>query len=131
MRAVLPLGLLVTTEPQPCLMDQRGGLQRLCRRLVGHLVRRQLPQFLVNKGQEPFGTAFAPFDCLKNLSDVIHVAAANGSEVRLSFPPWLSGRVRTLVFLLLKRAFHVTVITYGRAAKVPQMLGSDARGLRP
>src|SRR5213594_1336946 len=53
-------------------MHQRGGLQGLSRRFVGHLVRGQSAKFSVNERQEPLGGVFALLNGLKNLSDVAH-----------------------------------------------------------
>jgi hypothetical protein len=53
--AVSVLDLLDIHESEVCLMHQGGGLERLARRLLGHLLRRQLPQLVVNEGQKLLG----------------------------------------------------------------------------
>jgi len=50
MSAVLPACRAGSSEPQPGLVDEGGGLQGLARGLVRHLVRRQFAEFLVNYG---------------------------------------------------------------------------------
>ena len=60
MGAILPRRLAIGPEPQPGLMDQRCGLQSLAGRLLGHLVRGELAQLLVNQRQQFFsGRKFA------------------------------------------------------------------------
>ena len=51
MRAILPATVAVANHPQPSLMHQRRGLQRLAGRLLGHARRRQLAQFVVDERQ--------------------------------------------------------------------------------
>ena len=50
--AIRPCGLGVGPELQPGLMDQRGGLQGLAGRLLGHPVRGEFAQLLVNQRQQ-------------------------------------------------------------------------------
>jgi len=38
-------------QPQPGLVDQRGGLKRLACGLVRHFVRRESAQFLIDQRQ--------------------------------------------------------------------------------
>jgi hypothetical protein len=49
--AVLPGGLLITAKPQPCLMHERGWLQRLSGRFARHLGRRQPAKLVVYEHQ--------------------------------------------------------------------------------
>ena len=44
----------------------------MSRCFVGHFVRRQSAEFLVNEWQQPFGGAFALFDGFENLRDVAY-----------------------------------------------------------
>ncbi len=44
----------VADHPQPCLMHQRRGLQRLAGRLLAHPRRRELAQFTINEWQQFF-----------------------------------------------------------------------------
>ena len=54
MGAILPRRLAIGPEPQPGLVDQRGGLQGLAGRLLGHLVRGESAQLFVNQRQQFF-----------------------------------------------------------------------------
>ena len=74
MAAILPSGLVVTAEPQPGFMHQRGGLQGLARRFSRHLGRGQLTQLLVNQRQQLIeGMLVAFADAFEDQSDVAHV----------------------------------------------------------
>ena len=71
--ATVPLDIFPAGEPQPRLMDERGGLQRLVRRFVGHLVGGELAQFFIDQRQQFIGGfGVAVFDGLQNLGDVAH-----------------------------------------------------------
>ena len=73
MGAVLPVGLLTPSEPQPRLMDQRRGLEGLARGLVCHLGGRKFPQLPVDKRQQLVGgLGITPFDLLQNEGQVTH-----------------------------------------------------------
>lgn len=50
--AVLPLGLRGTSEPEPGLMNESGGLKRVSRALVGHLGRGEFAQLAVNERKD-------------------------------------------------------------------------------
>src|SRR5207237_2902241 len=43
---------IFASEAQPGFMDQRGRLQGLARHLVGHFVRRELAEFLINERKQ-------------------------------------------------------------------------------
>ena len=52
-------------------MDQHRRLKGMAGSFVGHLVRRQPPQFLVNEREQFLGgIGVTRFDCLENLGDV-------------------------------------------------------------
>ena len=52
MRAILKIRLLVRLQQsQPRLMHERGGLQRMSRRLLRHPVRRKFSQLSINQRQ--------------------------------------------------------------------------------
>ena len=50
--AILKSPVLRPDQPQPSLMHQRGGLQGLARRFVGHLLRREFTQLHIDQRQE-------------------------------------------------------------------------------
>jgi hypothetical protein len=52
MGASAPVLTIRTCEFQPCFMHQRSGLQGLARRFMGHLLRREFAQFLINQWQQ-------------------------------------------------------------------------------
>jgi hypothetical protein len=57
-------------------MDERGGLQRLVRRFVGHLVGGELAQFFIDQRQQFIsGFGVALFDGVENVGDVVHIMA--------------------------------------------------------
>ena len=47
--------LLLSGQPQPSLVHQRRRLERVPRRLLGHLVGGEATQFLVHERKERFG----------------------------------------------------------------------------
>ena len=61
MRAVIKLRLTALIhDPQPCLVDQRGGLERVAGALARHFRRRQTAQFGVDQRHESLAcTGFA------------------------------------------------------------------------
>ena len=74
MGAVLELRIFLAHQTHPGLVNQRGGLERLTGRFVGHLVRRQFAQLLVHQ-REQFvgGVGIAFLDGSQDMSDVAHV----------------------------------------------------------
>ena len=52
--AVLPGLILGANQPQPRLMDQRGGLKRVIGRFVRHLLSREFAELVINERQEFF-----------------------------------------------------------------------------
>ena len=61
MPAVVPAGLgLVADEPELGLMNQGRGLQCLSRLFLGELSRSQLPQLVIDQGQEFFASLRIP-----------------------------------------------------------------------
>lgn len=50
MSAVLPVYSRLVYEPHISLMHQRGGLQRVIHSFTPQIIRRQLPQFIVDDG---------------------------------------------------------------------------------
>ena len=79
MGAVLPGGLLVAAEPQPRLVDERRGLERLVAGFPGHLGRGQLAQLVINQGQEFVGRLrIALLKALQHDGDVVHTGELSG-----------------------------------------------------
>ena len=71
--AVPVLSLFRIHEPEIGFMDQGRGLQRLAGILLRHLLRRQLPQFVVNERQQLFGSPRIPLlDVRQNPRDIAH-----------------------------------------------------------
>ena len=67
------LAVRLTDQLQPRLMHQGGGLERVAGGFVGHLVRRQSAQFLINQRQQlirSFGVTL--LDGFENTRDVGH-----------------------------------------------------------
>ena len=60
MVAVLPLRLGIRAQPQPGLMHQGGGLQRLAGRFMRHLRGGKPAQFIINQRQKLAVIAHAP-----------------------------------------------------------------------
>ena len=50
-----PLLTLISYQPEPGLMDERGGLERVSGRLISHLMRRQTAQFVIDQRQQLIG----------------------------------------------------------------------------
>src|SRR6266446_1558683 len=73
MRAVCKLRLFVAGQAKPSFVNQRRGLERLTRRFVGHLRRRELAQLLIHQ-REQFvgGVGVALLDGRQDMSDVAH-----------------------------------------------------------
>src|SRR5262249_22556705 len=58
---------------EPGFMDQRRSLQGLAGRLLGHFVRGQLSQFVINQRQQFIGSfGVALQNCIKNARDIAH-----------------------------------------------------------
>src|SRR5439155_17233695 len=73
MAAAIPFLILISGETQPRFMYERRGLQGVTRLLVGHLVRRELAQFAIDKRQQflrSFGIAM--LNRVENASDLAH-----------------------------------------------------------
>src|SRR6266581_3618987 len=73
MAAAIPLLVCPAGETQPRLMHQRRRLQGLAWPFVGHLVRRELAQFLIDEGEQflcRFGIAL--LNRVENASDIAH-----------------------------------------------------------
>ena len=66
------MGRFVSTQPQPRLVDERGGLKRVARFLTRHSMRGQLAQLVVNERQQ-FLRCFG-LTSLQPLDDGRHVA---------------------------------------------------------
>jgi hypothetical protein len=62
-------------QPQPGLMHERGGLQRLVGRLIRHACHRQLAQFLIDQRKQFIGgLGITVLNGLKNLSKFAQLA---------------------------------------------------------
>src|SRR6266571_4089036 len=73
MAAAIPLLVCPAGETQPRLMHQRRRLQGLAWPFVGHLVRGEFAQFLVNQRQQLFGgLAITLLDSLKDPRHITH-----------------------------------------------------------
>src|SRR6266581_3771769 len=69
----LPMFSAAPDELQPCLMDERRGLQGLPRRLLGHLVRREFAQLIINQRQQFIGSLRVAFlSSLQNARNLAH-----------------------------------------------------------
>ena len=67
------LGLLHVHQPDVHLVDQGRGLKRLPRLLLGHLLGRQLPQLVIDQGQELLrGLGVTLFNGGENAGNVGH-----------------------------------------------------------
>src|ERR1022692_1595251 len=55
MGAIFEGRIVASDEAQPDLMHQGGGLERVTRRAVRHLIRRELAQFSINQRQQLIG----------------------------------------------------------------------------
>ena len=78
MSAAIPLLIFVADQAQPGFVDERGGLQRLARRLVGHLARRQATKLFIDERQQLIGgSGIALFSRLKDTRDVAHALQSN------------------------------------------------------
>ena len=62
-------------EPQVCLVDEGGGLERLAGPLAGQLLRRQLAQLVIDQRQElAGGVRIAVGDGVQDARDLAHAA---------------------------------------------------------
>ena len=62
-------------------MDQRGRLQGMASRLVGHVVRRQSAKFFIDQRQQFLsGFGIALLDALEDLGDIAH--ASDSKSIR-------------------------------------------------
>ena len=62
-------------QPQPGFMDERGGLQRLVGRFIGHFRRRELAQLLIDQRQQSIGgLGIAVLNGLQNAGNVAQSA---------------------------------------------------------
>jgi hypothetical protein len=65
-------------QPQLCLMDQRGCLERSARFFMSHLVDGEPPQFLVQERQQLLGgTQLAAVTAAQDASDFAHEVQHN------------------------------------------------------
>ena len=86
MSTVLPRRLVVTAEAKPGLMHERGGLQRLARRFIPHLVRGELPQLVVNQRQQLLRRSWITrFNLAEDLGDIVHIGSSIGIEFSLHY----------------------------------------------
>ena len=75
MTRAVPLVPRLADQPQPGLVHQGGGLQRLPGGFAGQFVCRQLAQLMIDQRQEFLGSlGVALPNSLKHASDVTHVA---------------------------------------------------------
>jgi len=82
MRAVLPLGLIVTTEPQPRFVDERSGLKGLTGSFMEHFCCGEFAQVIIDQGHELIGRQdIALRDTIQNDSDLVH-GRANSTSAR-------------------------------------------------
>ena len=77
MCAILKSRGLTAAQPQPGLVDEGGGLERMAGGFAGHLPRRQTAEFIVND-EEKFGggfciTVFHPFQNMRELAQVFRI----------------------------------------------------------
>src|SRR5439155_27256324 len=73
MGAASPLLIFNPNESLISLMHGRGGLKSLAWRFLGHLVRGEFAQFLVNQRQQFVGSFWiAFFDGVEDAGDVAH-----------------------------------------------------------
>ncbi len=80
--AVLPLGLLVSSQPQPRFVDEGGGLESLAGRLGGHLQGREPAQFIIDEREQfPGGLRITTLNAIENARDVTHDSHSNGGCV--------------------------------------------------
>jgi hypothetical protein len=69
--SVLPIGLLVTPEAYPGIVDQCGGLQGLARGFPRHPGRCQSAQLIVDNGDQPMSCRrIAAFDLPEDLGHI-------------------------------------------------------------
>ena len=96
-RAVLPIGLLVASQPEPGFVYERSGLKRLAGGFAGHLRGGKFAQFAVNERQQLVGgLGVTLLDAIQDEGDFRHpdsltslrigmkpkVRCAGGSPVR-------------------------------------------------
>src|SRR6058998_516182 len=73
MGAPMPLFVFHTDQSQPGFVNERGGLQRVARRFIGHLVRSQATQFIIDQRQQLIGGGgIALLRRFKDARDVTH-----------------------------------------------------------
>ena len=73
MIAAVPVLTRRANQPEPGFVDQRGGLQGIASRLLGHPRGRQSPKFLIDQRQQFLGGfGVALLDALENLGDIAH-----------------------------------------------------------
>jgi hypothetical protein len=78
--AVLPRLRAGIDQLQPCFVDERGRLQGMAGRFMGHLARGHAAQFMVHERQQFLGRfGVALFDGGENAGDVAHGRATRGS----------------------------------------------------
>jgi len=61
LRAILPLDPSLTSELQERVVNESGWRQRVISRLAAHIASRQLPQFAVNRLNQPRPGAIVAF----------------------------------------------------------------------
>ena len=86
MPAIGKVLVAVTGDLQPCLMHQRGGLQRLAGFLISHADNGQLAQLLIDQRQQLIGRLrLARFNGVEQLGNVGHgsgyMKCLRGSEL--------------------------------------------------
>ena len=85
--------LLRPHQAQPGFMNQRGGLQRLARLLLGHLRGRQLAQFLINQREQLISSlAIARINGMEQLGDVGHGAKVGEKGMKGQSAPGQNGK---------------------------------------
>ena len=73
MRAILPGGLLVAAEMQPCFMNEGGWLKRMTWRFARHFLRGERSQLLVNQRHQLLGGgSVALLGSGEDLGDIAH-----------------------------------------------------------
>ena len=73
MRAIFESRRVVANEPQPCFVDQGGGLKGVPGCFMGHLARGKPPQFFIDQRQQlAGGFSIAAFDGAENLRRLAH-----------------------------------------------------------
>src|SRR5262249_41221453 len=81
--AVPALDLVSINQPEVRLVDQGRGLERLSRPLLGHLLGRQLAEFVVHQRQElRGGVRVALFDGGQDAGNFAHRRYRQGGKLR-------------------------------------------------